>query len=312
MTNATNTTNTANTADTADDHEHFLVLGASGAQGGAVAHRLLSNGHRVRGAGRGTTAPPRYARFGAAYDHATVDLADASAVSRAFEGITRASVTLPMVYGERAVARLVANVADAARAAGVRRLVLNTGNRLPDAPEATAEAFTTRRAAAGALLDSGVPAVVLRPPVYLENLRAPWVAERVATEGVLAYPLPAHAPVAWLAHADLAAATEAALTADGVPGTSLDLGGAEAVTGDELAARLGAALGRDVVYRALDPDAFEAALAPVAGPEAAAAVAATYRWAARDPKVYAADTSGAWRALGARPTPLSEWLASWS
>ncbi|MBH1932977.1 NAD(P)H-binding protein [Streptomyces sp. AV19] len=301
-------------ASSAFDHRHhYLVLGASGAQGGAVARRLLASGRRVRGFGRGGAAP-EYARFGRAYTHATGDLTDPAAVGAAFRGITHASVVLPLVFGPETVARMVANIVDAAGAAGVERLVLNTGNRLPEPPLGDAArpvpAFTTRRAAAAALLASGVPAVVLRPPVYLENLCAPWAAGPAVHAGVLRYPLPADTPVAWLSHADLAAATDAALTRDGLAGRALDLGGADTVTGDGLAARLGARIGRDVRYEAQDADDFEAALASALGPDTASGVAATYRWAAHDPGLYATDTTAARDALGVRPTPLDAWLAA--
>lgn len=139
------------------------------------------------------------------------DLADAAAVRAAFEGVTHASVLLPMVYEAPVVESYVRNIAAAAAEAGVRRLVFNTGNRIPSGPTSV-KAFETRRAAEAVLAASGVPTVVLRPPVYLDNLCAPWVAGPLVHEGVLGYPLPANVPVSWLSHDDLATATVAALT----------------------------------------------------------------------------------------------------
>jgi hypothetical protein len=152
------------------------------------------------------------------------------------------------------------------------------------------------------VLDSPVPAVVLCPPIYLENLAAPWVRQGLTGEGVLRYPLPASVPVAWLSHADLAAATLAALTGDDLVGATLDLGG-EPVAGPELAAAFGAR------YEAMDVDAFVAGAAAALGPDVAEGVAATYRWVAGPGReLYAAPSGGAKR-LGIEVTSPADWAA---
>ncbi|MEV0390557.1 NmrA family NAD(P)-binding protein [Nonomuraea sp. NPDC050643] len=277
----------------------FLVIGASGAQGGAVARRLAAQGHEVRGFARTANVPEGVRPFPG-------DLGDAQRVKEAFEGVTHASVLLPLVYDAATVAATVSatvaayvrHVIDGALAAGVRRLAFNTGNRLPGTATGVA-AFDTRARAARALLDSGVPTVVLRPPLYADNLLAPGVRGA----GVLRYPLPADLAVPWLTHTDLGTVTAAALTAGGLEGATLDLGGPDAVTGPELAAMFGP----DVRYEEQDVAAFEAALAPALGAEAAAGVAATYRWigaASRD--FFAAPAGG----LDVRLTPLREWIAT--
>ncbi|MFI6908699.1 SDR family oxidoreductase [Nonomuraea sp. NPDC050394] len=272
----------------------FLVMNAAGAQGGAVARHLLAEGLAVRAFTRGGPAPEGARPF-------TGDLADGAAVKAAFDGVTHASVMLPMVYDPGTVDLYVRNVRDAALAAGVRRLVFTTGNRLPAAGTGV-PAFETRRRAGDDLRAAGLPVVELRPPIYLDNLAAPWVAGPLAAEGVLAYPLPADLPVAWLSHADLAAATHAALTLDGLEGEILNVGAAEAVTGADLAAAIGAR------FHAQDPADFEAALSALTGPVTAAAVADTYRWAAADRSLLAADPA-ALDLLGVRPAAPIDWLA---
>lgn len=273
----------------------FLVFGAGGAQGGVVARRLADEGYAVRGLSRTGAAPEGVEPFRA-------DLGDAARVAEAFTGVTHASVVLPLEFEPGRVAAYVRHVVDAAKAAGVRRLVFCTGNRLP-VDETGVAAFETRRAAARAMLESPVPSVVLCPPLYLENLAAPWVRDGLAAEGVLRYPVPAGVPVAWLSHADLASATLAALTRDGLEGATLDLGG-EPVTGPELAAAFGAR------YEGVDVDAFEAGLAAAAGARTAAGVASTYRWVAdRGHDLYAAPSGGAER-LGITVTSPAAWAAA--
>ncbi|MFF5210664.1 SDR family oxidoreductase [Streptosporangium sp. NPDC000396] len=250
----------------------LLVLGANGAQGGAVARRLTAKGYQVRGFGR-----------------ATGDLGSASDVRRAFDGVTHASVVLPMVHEEKIVTGYVDNVIDAARRAGVERLVFNANTTIPKEPTSL-PAFETRRAAQEAFLSSGVPTVVLRPPAYLENLLMPGLLDGNA----VSYPLPPDVPVSWLAQADLAAATEVALTAPGLEGMALDLGGPAALTGPELAAALGVGS-----YRPLPLEVFESAVGT--------AIADIYRYLATEEgrQVYAPVTHPV---LGINLTNVSEWM----
>jgi NAD(P)H dehydrogenase (quinone) len=271
----------------------YLVIGAAGAQGGATARHMLRAGLAVRGM---TSTPTGLSRLPEGVEPFVADLADAARMKTAFTGVTHASVLLPMSYNPVLVASYIRNVAEAALNAGVERLAFNTGNRLPGTPTGL-PAFETRRAAALTLLTSGVPTVVLRPPIYLDNLLTPWVSDGLVREGVLRYPLPPDLPVAWLAHQDLAAATLAALTRPGLAGHTLDLGGGDTLTGPQLAGHLGTALDRPVRYEPLDVEVFRAGLTHVLGDAAAAGVASTYRWVA-------IATSGAsLHAPGPTPTP---------
>ncbi|MBB3731538.1 SDR family oxidoreductase [Nonomuraea dietziae] len=310
---------------------NILVIGATGAQGGAVARRLVDSGHTVRGLTRsGAGLPPGVTPV-------TGDLADASAVRAAFDGVTHACVVLPMVFEPSVVETYIRNIAEAAVAVGVRRLVYNTANRMPSVPTSVA-AFETRRFATSVLVESGVETVVVRPPVYLDNLCAPWVAGPLAHEGVLRYPLPADLPVSWLSHADLATATIAALTRstadlavappttaavaaplspDGLVGAltpeglALDLGGAEVVTGSELAAAFSVTLGRPIRYVAQDLDEFEAGLTHALGATTAGEVVSTYRWIAEHGHdLYDLDPAALEKALAISLTPLSAWIAA--
>ncbi len=279
----------------------YTVVGAGGFQGGAVVRRLLAEGHRVRGVSRDGRTLPGTEPFAA-------DLLDAGRLAAAFEGATGASVTLPMLEDPAQAEAMAATLVRAARSAGLGRVVLNLGNRVPAVPTRVA-VFEGRRAATETLLGSGLPAVVLRAPVYLDNLLAPWVAGPLVHQGVLGYPLPADARVSWLSHADLAEATLAALTVDGVIGQALDIGGPEALTGPELAAAVGSALGREVVYVAQDVEEFATGLAHALGPAMAEGVAGTYRWiAAEDPSLYA--ESPGTKLLGVEPAPARAWAAA--
>ncbi|MGX1881365.1 SDR family oxidoreductase [Streptomyces sp. NPDC055287] len=287
------------------------VVGATGFQGGAVARLLAERNHRIRT----LTRKPESERpelAGAAYVGG--DLANADDVRHLFERATHASVVMPLVYDAETVGTYARNIADAAREAGVRRVVYNSNTRVPGASTNVA-AFETRRLAETVLRESlrgsGVELVVLRPPVYLDNLFSPWNGPALAKEGVLAYPLPADTRTAWISHRDLAEAVYAALTVDGVEGRTLDIGGSQSLTGDELAEAFAQGLGRDVHYVPLPPHVFEEGLARAIGPEAAAGVAGIYHYMASGagPDLMAADDGSAAEALSVKPAPVDEWVA---
>ncbi|MEU7006973.1 NmrA family NAD(P)-binding protein [Streptomyces sp. NPDC046332] len=281
------------------------VVGATGFQGGAIARLLVERHHRVRTLTRRPAGdrPPLPGAFFVAGD-----LARPADVRRLFEGTTHAVVTMPLVYDEERIRRYARNVAHAARAAGTVRLVFNANTRVPQGPDAVS-AFETRRIAEQELRDSGVPLVVVRPPVYLDNLFSPWNGPALVNEGILAYPLPATTPTAWMSHRDLAEAVLQALTVGGLEGRTFDIGG-RSLTGDELAEAFSRGLGRTVRYLQLPPEAFQRGLAQLLGPETAAGVAGIYHYMATgaDPLLLAADDGVSAEVLRVRPAPVEEWV----
>lgn len=283
------------------------VVGATGFQGGAVARLLAERRHRVRTLTRRPSAdrPPLP---GASF--VAGDLGRPEDVRQLFEGTTHAFMTMPLVYESERVEAYARNVAEAALDAGTERLVFNANTRIPLGPTDVA-AFETRRLAERVLRDSGVPLVVIRPPVYLDNLFSPWNGPALVDDGVLAYPLPAAARTAWLSHRGLAEAALAALTREDLEGRTFDIGGERSLTGGELAAAFGRGLGRAVRYEELDPAAFERSLAQLLGPDTAAGVAGIYHFMASgvDPLLMADDDGVSTEVLGLEPPPVEEWVA---
>lgn len=173
-------------------------------------------------------------------------------------------------------------------------MIVNPGGGLPPA-EPTGIPFLDARHRIARV----ATAVVGPAATYLENLAAPWSADRITREGVVAYPVPEQAPLPWVALDDVASAIAAAL-ADPEPRQVQLVAGAP-LTGAELAGALAGALGRDIAYRAIDPAEYRELLAPHLGEHAAAGVAGMY---AGEPGPPPAD-----EVLVAAPGTVAAWAA---
>jgi uncharacterized protein YbjT (DUF2867 family) len=263
----------------------IAVHGATGSQGAPVAAALAAAGHNVRPATRASGA----------------DLLNRASLEAAYSGADAVVLQLPIVYDERAL-RMGDNAARAAEAAGVEHLVINTGGPLPPAPTGVPFLDARHRAAAADV----ARVTVLQPTTYLENLSAPWSAERIARHGVVAYPVPAKAPMAWVATGDVAGAVERAIAGAVVGWFALP--GLPA-TGHEVADALGRALGRPVRWETIAPETHADMLRPYLGDHAADGTAAVYRMLAASPPAPPADPAPARDALGWAPRDVAAWAA---
>ncbi|MFI7705166.1 SDR family oxidoreductase [Nonomuraea sp. NPDC049480] len=247
-----------------------VVHGATGAQGSPVVRRLLAAGHHVRAVVRPTSAPG----LPAGAEPVFADLSVPASLTDAYAGAAAVVVQLPLVFAADAAVPQAEAVLGALKGAGVPRAVFNTGG--PPAAEPTGVPFVDARALLAAELPGVVDVAAVVGPAftYMENLAAPWSLPLVAA-GEIAYPLPAELPVPWLALDDLAAVIAEFVT-DPAPPPLRIVAGPHALTGDQAAAELAAALGRELRWRAVEPGEYERMLAPHIGPEAAAGVAAAY------------------------------------
>lgn len=280
---------------------NVLVYGASGAQGRSIVQHALAGGLTVRGIGRSGRAVVPGAEFN------EVDLDDASGLAAAHEGVNSVIFMLPLVFDVEQAVRWTGNALRAAERAGVQSFVFDTSAPVPDS-ECGVAAVDLKVKAERLVNDADLPVTIIRPTIYLGNLLAPWAAPAIVRDGVLAYPLPAEARVAWTSWENAAIAVVAAARRPDLVGRVFDLGGPEALDGSALAAAVGAGLNRAIDYVPVPLEGFEAGLSQAMGPEIGREITALYRWFAGEgrPLLDRTGTSAA-QALGVALTDARSW-----
>ncbi|SDH50951.1 SDR family oxidoreductase [Agrococcus jejuensis] len=173
-----------------DDPRRILVLGATGYVGGRLAPRLVARGHVVRVLAR---TPSRLdgVPWAADVDVVQGDLADAASVRAAMQDI---DVVYHLVHSmsaggdfEQEEAQEARNVAEAAKDAGVRRIVY-LGGLHPDGE--LSQHLRSRVAVGEILLESGVPTIVLQAGIVIGSGSASFEMIRHLTEVLPYMPAP--------------------------------------------------------------------------------------------------------------------------
>ncbi|WP_280334696.1 NmrA/HSCARG family protein [Nocardia wallacei] len=148
----------------------FLVLGATGNQGGAVARALLGNGRRVRAFVRDphTAAAAELARLGAELVTGDLDRARSlRAAARRVHGIFSVQAVDPADPRPETEVRQGKSVIDAAVAEGVGHVIYSS----IAAYRSGVPHFDTKTVIEQYLDTAGLPATVVRPVFFMENWR---------------------------------------------------------------------------------------------------------------------------------------------
>ncbi len=281
-----------------------VVTSVTGAQALAIAKSFLDAGYRVRGLSR-KAAPA----IGGVEMHQS-DPNDLGAMTTALEGADTVVFTSPIDYRDGVREKLAETLVEAAKHAGVRRIVFNAAAAvLEDYERPVSQSL---RAVRDIVLNGAVDAVALQPTVYMDNLIEPWAAPAIVNDGVFAYPMVEDAPVSWISHASLGEFAVAAAKVALAEKRIFDIGSTEALTGPQVAAVLTRAIGREVRYVAVEPGAFGEALNAAFGPPTGDHIADLYRYLADHKHAMKRDPAG-FASLGVTPETFAEWAArqSW-
>lgn len=255
-----------------------LVIGAGGKTGRRVVERLHAAGLRVRPASR--SAPTRF------------DWNDPSTWPAALAGVDAVYITYQPDLAFPGAAETVGAFAELAVSRGARRLVLLSGRGEEGAQRAE------RRVQA-----SGADWTVVRCAFFSQNFSE--VFADAVRHGVLAMPAGDTAEP-FVDAEDIADLAFAALADDRHIGRLYELTGPRLLTLAEVAAELGAALGRPVRYQPVSAAEYAAELAGFGMPKAEAAAIAGLIAEVLDGR-NAHLTDGVQRALGRAPRDFGDY-----
>lgn len=280
-----------------------LVYGSTGTQGTPVVEQLLNAGRPVRAVTRDAARAEHWAARGA--EIAVADLQDPDTLAAANEGVELVVLQLPLQYDFTLHETYGRNAVDAAKAAGVQLVIFNTSAHVFQRTDV--HAYQARQEVVDYLHSSGPPSIVLRPTFYMEILLGPWIRPGIVEHGVVAFPLPADFPMSWVSAGETAAYAAAALDRPDLAGAMFDIGGPQALTGDDIARHFSELMQRSVSYVSIAPDEYEGALAPMFGPTVAFEVASQVRYiiSRGDGSVDMTETAAQ---FSVAPTSLHEWI----
>ncbi|WGS45360.1 SDR family oxidoreductase [Burkholderia sp. JSH-S8] len=211
----------------------ILVTGATGTIGRELVAQLKATGaHVIAGSASGKAVEGIETR------HA--DFADAASLASAFRGVDTLFLLLPL---QADMVTLAGHAVAAAKAAGVRHIVRSSGAGAdPDAPFAIGR---VQGEIDRLVAESGVAYTITRPNCFMQNF-ANFHADMIRA-GALYLPQ-GDGKVSFVDAAILQRPADHA-------GRTYDLTGGAALSNADVAARIGAALGRKVDYVAVTDDA---------------------------------------------------------
>lgn len=237
--------------------EHrILVTGATGNTGSLVLQELATRGARVRAMVRDR---PGGGRLRVTSTETVVgNFDDPRSLDAALEGVTHAYLVTPSSPDAQ---EQQVRFAERAAAAGVRHLVKLSQLA---ADEASPVRFLRYHGAVERRIRKlGIAFTFLRPNLYFQGLLA--FQSMIAKDGRFVAPI-GDARVSAVDVRDIAAVAAIALTEAGHEGNTYTITGPSAVTHSEIAAAISAAVGRQITFIDVAPEAFAGALSAAGVP----------------------------------------------
>ena len=228
----------------------ILVIGGRSKIGAALIGDLLGRGQRVRALVRAGEAAGSLA---AGAEAVTGDLADEGSLVTAMDGIEKVfllSSPHPDAVGWHR------NAIDAARRTQVQLLVRSS--ILGADRESPAEFISAHTTCDRYLEGSGLPYVIVRPNLFLQNIPESTIPS-IDASGTF-YVDAGEARISMVDTRDVAAVAATVLTEPGHAGADYDVTGPEALSYADVAAKLTSATGRHITYVGAPDDAVRQAL----------------------------------------------------
>ena len=221
----------------------ICITGAGGTVGSEVLKQLESTDARFRVAyfSKGKADRARAAGI----DAAVIDYNRPDTLEEAFGGCDRLFLLGPNVLEQTG---LELNAVEAAKASGVRHIVKQS---VMGAEEDAYSLAKVHRPVERAIESSGLAWTFLRPNSFMQNV-VTFMSETIRAEGAI-YSASGNAKISHVDVRDIAAVAVHALTGVDHEGKAYTLTGPEALTYEEIAGELSAALGRTITHVNLPP-----------------------------------------------------------
>jgi uncharacterized protein YbjT (DUF2867 family) len=251
----------------------IAVVGATGAQGGGLVRAILADRggeFAARALTRDVNSEKAKALAKLGAEVAAVNVDDADSLRRAFQGAYGAfCVTFFWDHfsPEKELAEARA-MAQAAKDAGVKHVIWSTLEDtrkwvpLSDARMPTLQGkykvphFDAKGEANGIFTELGVPTTLLNTSFYWDNLIHFGMGPKKGPDGKLAFVLPmGDKKLPGIAAEDIGRCAYGVFKRPDLIGKTVGIAG-EHLTGAQMAAALGEALGQDVAYNAVTPEAY--------------------------------------------------------
>lgn len=229
-----------------------LVTGATGQQGGAVARRLLKEGHCVRAFTRNPDSPAAKELERLGVELAKGNFDDLASVKRAAEGVDAVfAMATPFEVGVEMEIRQGITLVDAVKAAGVEHLIYSSvasSDQNTGIPH-----FDSKYKIEQHIQSFEIPYTIIGPVYFFENVFSPWSGLDLK-EGTLSQPMPAGRILQQVALDDIAGFAALVLeNREQFLGKRIDIASDE-LTFPRLAEILSTVLGRKIQYTSFPVD----------------------------------------------------------
>ena len=293
----------------------ILVYGATGDQGLPLIDELLKNGYKVRAASRN---PNDFNAYNPGDVEAVkADLFDIESLRNISKGIDGIAMNLPFVFDKEIAKTWGENITRSGYDAGIKKIVFNTSCYVAPDDNGLA-AHDGRRAIEKAMEESGMEYVVIRSMVFMDNLTRFWSKPSITNNNTFAYPCSPELKISWVCLEDVAKFMVASLSSSSMKADKIYVGGPEILLGKEVAERFSRALGREIIFKSLQPQNFAGAMSKlVTGSEVYedqsiyGGMAAFYSWYnQQNPSPLAVDMNPLYKSLNLKPTYFEDWIKS--
>ena len=289
----------------------ILVYGATGDQGLPLIDELLKNGYKVRAASRN---PDDFNAYNPNDVEAVkADLFDIESLRNVSKDIDGIAMNLPFVFDKEIAKTWGENITKAGSDEGIKKIVFNTSCYVAPNDNGLA-AHDGRRAIEKAMEESGMEYVVIRSMVFMDNLTRFWSKPSITNNNTFAYPCSPELKISWVCLEDVAKFMVASLSSSSMKADKIYVGGPEILLGKEVAERFSRALGREIIFKSLEPQNFAGAMSKlVTGSEVYedqsiyGGMAAFYSWY---PSPLAVDMNPLYKSLNLKPTYFEDWIKS--